>query len=293
MLRSTETIAAVCLGLALLLAGLSEMAGLAMIIGAYIMGLSLSGTDLVNELQGQLRGLYNFLIPVFFCVMGMLVDFGAMRGMVLFGLVYSLLAIFSKIVGCWLPAWLLSFTPRGALRIGAGMVPRAEVALIVAGIGLSAGAIGPDVFGVAIMMSMMTTITAPPLLLKAFEGGSGVRGRRADKEDDEVSISLDFPHDDLAELLCQRIVRAFRDEEFFVHRLPTDVPTYQVRKDTMVFTMIRSGGTVRLNMPPAWQHVARMIVLEELLSLQDLLDSVKKMKSPDSMGTELMAGLFG
>ncbi len=292
LLRSTETIAAICFGLALLVAGLSEMAGLAMIIGAYIMGLSLSNTDLVDELQTQLRGLYNFLIPVFFCVMGMLVDFRTMGGVLVFGFVYAVLAILAKIIGCGVPAWFMKFSVRGALRIGAGMVPRAEVALIIAGIGLSIGIIGPDVFGVAIMMSMLSTITAPPLLVKAFESGPGLRGEGRVLKERMVSAVIELPAVGLSEFLCSRITEAFRVEEFFVNRLHTDVPTWQIRKEDMVFTVMQEGSEIVLMMPVQHQYVARLIVLEELLALQDLLDTVKDMKSPDLMGSGLLTGAF-
>ncbi|MDH3981807.1 MAG: cation:proton antiporter, partial [Kiritimatiellaceae bacterium] len=103
--KSTEIIVAICFGLALLLAGLAEMAGLAMIIGAYIMGLALSRTDLAHEIEHHMEGIYNLLVPIFFCVMGMMVDFNAMGAVWKFGLVYSALAVVSKVVGCGLPAW--------------------------------------------------------------------------------------------------------------------------------------------------------------------------------------------
>ena len=150
--RSREIMVATCFGLALLMAGLAEMAGLAMIIGAYIMGLALSRTDLVHEIEDHLLGVYNILVPIFFCVMGMMVDFSAVKPVLLFGAVYSLLAVISKVLGCGLPALAMRFNFRGALRIGLGMLPRGEVALIVAGIGLAEGIIGQGIFGVAIMM---------------------------------------------------------------------------------------------------------------------------------------------
>jgi hypothetical protein len=96
----------------------------------------------------------------------------------------------------------------------------------------------------------------------------------------------------VAEFLCDRITRAFRTEEFFVHGLHTDLPTYQIRKEDMTFTIIQDGPRIVLSMSAQYQHVARLIVLEELLALQDLLDSVKAMKSPDSMGQDLMTGIL-
>ena len=66
------------LGLAFLASALAEMFGLAMIIGAFSIGLALSGTDLAHRLEEPLRGVYAALIPIFFVVMGMLVDVTAL-----------------------------------------------------------------------------------------------------------------------------------------------------------------------------------------------------------------------
>ncbi|WP_372796243.1 cation:proton antiporter [Pontiella sp.] len=290
--KSKEIIVAICFGLALLLAGLAEMAGLAMIIGAYIMGLALSRTDLANEIEQHLEGVYNILVPIFFCVMGMMVDFTAMKPVLLFGSVYSIFAVFSKVLGCGLPALVTRFNLRGSLRIGLGMLPRGEVALIVAGIGLAGGVIDQGIFGVAIMMTVVTTMLAPPLLVKSFEGGSGLRKEMDSSDQDIEVIELEFPSRDITEFLVNRFVRALQREEFFVHHLHTEEPTYRVLKDDIAFTLVEGETRITINVPKPNQHVARMILLEELLSLTDLLESTKQMKSVDEMGTDLMQGLF-
>ena len=167
---------AVSLSLAFLAAAVAEMFGLAMIIGAYAMGLELSDTKLSHYLEENLEGVYHALVPIFFCVLGMLVDFEAMSTAVVFGLVVSVLAIISKVAGCGVPALAVGFNRRGAWRIGLGMLPRGEVALIIAGVGLAEGIIGPAIFGVSIMMTIITTLLAPIFLVPAFQtGGSGLR----------------------------------------------------------------------------------------------------------------------
>jgi Kef-type K+ transport system membrane component KefB len=291
-LGSPEVIVSVSLGLAMLLAGLSEMAGLAMIIGAYIMGLSLSRTDVVQELQTRLQGVYDMLVPIFFCVMGMMVDFSSMRHALVFGLIYSLVAIFAKIIGCGVPAYLTQFNFRGALRIGLGMLPRGEVALIVAGIGLSSQAIGQDIFGVAILMTMITTMVAPPLLVRSFRGESGLKAHIQAAEEKEETFLLEFPSTDIAEFLMQRLVRAFQREEFFVNRLHLEIEAWQVRKDDLSFTLTREDGQITISVPADQQYVARLMVFEELLSLSDLLEASKNMKSLNVMGSELIGNLF-
>jgi Kef-type K+ transport system membrane component KefB len=170
LFRSAGAGAAVAFGVALLFAGLAESVGLAMIIGAYIVGLALSKERIAKDLVESLRALYVVLVPIFFCVMGMIVELSAIRASLGFGLVYTAVAIVSKVAGCGLPTFLVGFNLRGALRVGIGMLPRGEVALIVAGAAISHEPpyIGADVFGVAILMTIITTLLAPPLIVKTF-----------------------------------------------------------------------------------------------------------------------------
>ena len=182
---TTSAILCIPLGLALLAAGLAELFGLAFIIGAFSMGLALSTTRLGHLVEAGMIGIVDFLVPVFFVVMGMLVDVSSMQSGIVFGLVITVLAIFSKVFGSGLPALFSGFNLRGSARIGVGMMPRGEVALIIAGIGLSTGIIGQELFGVSILMTIVTTLLAPSLLVPLFRhGGSGVR-REAQKEQEQ------------------------------------------------------------------------------------------------------------
>ena len=174
----------VALALAFVAAGVAEIYfGLAMIIGAYTMGLALSGTDLKHEIENSMRTVNNFMVPIFFVVIGMQVDFTAfgasedttLAASIIFAIVLSVFAVISKVVGAGVPALFVGFNRRGATRIALGMLPRGEVALIIAGIGLTSGVIGKDIFGVAIVMTIFTTVLAPVLLIPAFRGGSGLK----------------------------------------------------------------------------------------------------------------------
>ena len=176
---------ALALGLALLGAGLAESFGLAMIIGAYSVGLGLAHTPLAHRIEQGMLGVYHFMVPIFFVVMGMLVDVSTIGGVLGFGIALTVLAIISKVVGAGGPALAVGFNRRGAWRVGLGMLPRGEVALIIAGIGLSREVIDHDLFGVAILMTIVTTLIAPILLVPAFR--SGVSGRRNPMEGEEAA----------------------------------------------------------------------------------------------------------
>ena len=167
---------ALSLALALLAAGLAESFGLAMIIGAFSIGLALSDTDLAHKLEKPLMAVYAALVPIFFVVMGMLVDVRALGGVLGFGILLTVLAVVGKVAGSGLPALLAGFNRRGSWRIGVGMVPRGEVALIMAGIGVSSGIIDSNLYGVTILMTIVTTALAPPILAISFRSGeSGLR----------------------------------------------------------------------------------------------------------------------
>ena len=176
---------ALALSIAFFASGLAESFGLAMIIGAFSIGLALSGTDLAHALDEPLRAIYSAVVPIFFVVMGMLVDVGALGGIVIFGLVLTVAAVVGKVAGSGLPAMGVGFNRLGAWRIGIGMLPRGEVALIMAGIGISKGIIGQDLYGVVILMTIITTAVAPPVLALSFRSGSaGTRTQSAGNEAD-------------------------------------------------------------------------------------------------------------
>ncbi len=173
---------AMVFGIGLFAAALAEMFGLAMIIGAYSVGLALSQTELRNQLHQPLNGLYHAMVPIFFVVMGAMVDIQAMVDALGFGLVVVVLAIIGKVAGSGIPALAAGFSRIGAWRVGVGMAPRGEVGLIVAGIGVSEGLIGQDLFGVAILMTIATTLVAPVVLVRAFRNNApGLRREQAMK----------------------------------------------------------------------------------------------------------------
>ena len=83
-------------------------------------------------------------------------------------LVISLLAIVSKVVGCGLPLWREGRVR--ALQVGVGMMPRGEVALIVALVGLRSQIVLPASYAIVVFMTAVTTILAPPLLRYLYRG---------------------------------------------------------------------------------------------------------------------------
>ena len=280
--KSQTTFTTLALGLAFLTAGIFEKAGLAMIIGAYVMGLSLSKTDITFIVQERLHNLQDFFVPIFFAVMGMLVDLERLANyeVIKFGFIFGVLAVIAKIVGCAVPALFLRFNSLGAFRIGAGMIPRGEVALIIAGIGMSSQILDADMFGGAIIMTLFTTILAPPLLTLALSiPGKGVTVERPD--DDYRQSLFPFPSPVVADGAAASILATFRSEGFFISMVDASNRLYHIRKDDQAFSMWREDGqTLTFSSNRRDVTFIHTVVYEALLEMHQDLDRLKEMAKP-------------
>jgi Kef-type K+ transport system membrane component KefB len=149
-----------CLGLA----WVATRFGLAAIIGAFPAGMIASETRQRAQLEEQMRPLLALMTPFFFVLTGAKVELAELAsGEALWLLlIATLLALVTKLVGGWLGA--LRLGPRSALIVGVGMMPRGEVGIVVAALGLAAGVFGQQLYAVIIAMSLLTSVIAPPFL---------------------------------------------------------------------------------------------------------------------------------
>jgi Kef-type K+ transport system membrane component KefB/mannitol/fructose-specific phosphotransferase system IIA component (Ntr-type) len=276
------------LGLALILSGVFEANGLAMIIGAYVMGLSLSKTDIAALIQERLHGLYEFFVPVFFAVMGMMVNINAIfsKEVLLFGAIYSASAILAKVAGCGGPAMFLGFNLKGAFRIGAGMIPRGEVALIIAGIGISWGILNDSQFSVVILMTLVTTVIAPPLINLALKiPGSGTC--KTGKGEDSASASWEFYSEAIAGIVTDTLLADLKAEGFFVQMLNIDEGISQARKGDVILSITESGNGVRIETSKANMHFAKTAMYEAVIDLHFTIVKLKNQSYTDELKKEL------
>jgi Kef-type K+ transport system membrane component KefB len=151
---------AICLGLAFL----STEFGLAAIIGAFLAGMIASETPRREELEHQTQPLLALLTPFFFVITGAKIDIGVLAsGAALWMLlVVTTIAVISKFAGGFLGA--LALGRRGATIVGVGMVPRGEVGVVIASLGLAGGVFSNQTYAVIVAMSLLTSIVTPPVL---------------------------------------------------------------------------------------------------------------------------------
>ena len=160
---------AMCLGLAYL----STLFGLAAIIGAFLAGMIASETQQRHALEKQMMPLLALLTPFFFVVTGSKIDLHELANAdaLIMLAVITVIAIVSKLVGGWLGS--LSLGKRSAIIIGFGMVPRGEVGVVIASLGLAAGVFNNRIYAIIVAMSLLTAMVTPPVLAWLLKRSGG------------------------------------------------------------------------------------------------------------------------
>lgn len=149
------------------LAMLAQYTGVAAIVGAFLAGLALSDSA-DNRVRDLTKGVNELLVPFFLVDIGLHFDLRIFRSgsTVALSLIILAAAIVTKLIGCGLGAIPLGW--RNVLKVGLGMVPRGEVGMVVAQMGLTMAVISSQVYGVVVFMAVATTLVTPLLLKIAF-----------------------------------------------------------------------------------------------------------------------------
>jgi len=161
------------------MAALAASIGLAPIVGAFLGGMLLSEVREKYRLEEPVFAIEGFLAPIFFAMVGVRLELAALLSpaVLVAGTVVTLIAILGKVLGGFLGA--LTQGVRSAFTVGVGMAPRGEVGLIVAALGLSAGAVNEEEYAIVLFMVVFTTLFAPfalkPLIAWAEAGLKGAK----------------------------------------------------------------------------------------------------------------------
>lgn len=169
-LEVSQAVLAAVLVVAFLYAWAAEyLGGVAAITGSYLAGLLFAQTKFKSHIDAGIHPLtYSIFVPVFFVSIGLQANARALGAQVTFVVVLLMVAIVAKAVGCTVGALASGFNMKQSVRVGAGMISRGEVGLIVAGYGLTNGLIDRDVFSASVIMVLVTTMVTPPLLKLTF-----------------------------------------------------------------------------------------------------------------------------
>ena len=288
---SANVFAMLAVALALVLSAVFEAFGVAAIIGAYVLGLAFSRTDIADILEEKIAPVTAFFVPVLYVVMGMLIDIRVLitPAVLLPGIGFALVSGLAKVIGGGVPALAMGFNRWGALRVGLGTVPRGEIALIIGAVGLAGGILSPTSFKVAAVMVMVSVAIGSPLIAAAFRhGGGGTRGAWAGSE--RIVTDLNLPNEELTQLLVAGVLRAAEQDGFYVHRMELTEIVYRLRRDEVFLTLTHYPTRVEVACEAKDSGLAKTLVYEVLIHLRDRISRLTEVTVPEELRRGVASG---
>ena len=148
---------------------IAAIVALSPIVGAFAVGMAVASTKIIGRVEEYVEKLEIIFAPLFFAIIGAQVNLTGVNFNVLFlTSIVVAVAISTKLVGCGLPAMIFLKDRSKATKVGIGMISRGEVGLIVAGIGVTSGALSSNIYTTVIIMVAITTMITPIWLKKAY-----------------------------------------------------------------------------------------------------------------------------
>jgi Kef-type K+ transport system membrane component KefB len=149
--------------------GIAALVGLSPIVGAFAVGMAVASSRIIRRVEAYVDKLEIIFAPLFFAIIGAQVDLTGVNLNVLYlSSIIIIVAIVTKLIGCGLPAMIFLKDRTKSLKVGIGMISRGEIGLIVAGIGVTSGALSSNIYTTVIIMVAITTIITPIWLKKAY-----------------------------------------------------------------------------------------------------------------------------
>ncbi len=167
--RSPDSVTGIAVILMLMISFFSQSMGIAGITGAYITGLAISKTQFRRAVIEKVSTVTNILfVSIFFFVVGLKTSLSLAGMSIAFLVSYILISIIGKILGSGFACRLAGMDMRESLRVGIGMIPRGEVALVIATMGFSAGLFSQGLFNATVIMILITSFITPIMLKAAY-----------------------------------------------------------------------------------------------------------------------------
>jgi Kef-type K+ transport system membrane component KefB len=151
-------------------AGIAASLGLSPIVGAFAIGMAVASTRIIKQVHEYVDKLAIIFAPLFFAIIGAQVDLrGVNLEVLLIAGIMIVIAVVTKLIGTGLPSIIFLKDRAKAMRVGIGMVSRGEVGLIVAGVGVSSGALSNNIYTAIIIMVAASTIITPIWLKLSYK----------------------------------------------------------------------------------------------------------------------------
>jgi Kef-type K+ transport system membrane component KefB len=165
--------------IALLYAFIADLIGISAIVGAFVAGTVFASLPFKSEFEVGNEYLESIFVPIFFITAGLMFSLNGLIAVLPVAIALVAVAIIGKVVGCGIPARLSGLSNKEAIAVGWGMVPRMEVAMVIAIYGLENGIIGDDIYSMAVFIGLATALITPTMLRLALKDQS--RDKRKQK----------------------------------------------------------------------------------------------------------------
>ena len=250
---------------------MSAPAMAAVAVSAYVAGGVFGRTRWRGVLEESLAPVGALVAPAFFCMAGMLVEWS--WPMLAFGLAYALVAVVAKVVGCAFPSLVFGFGATGALRVGLGMTPRGEAALVVACLGLVGGFVPPEALGAVAVMVLLSAVVSHFALM-----GLCGRGGRGPGADEQQKVAFELPDVRVAKFVIRRLVNELRREGFKAIR-HVDEPALSIWQMVMGpkdMILTRRGRSFQMECSQADEAVVSQAWMEVVSEMSELARTISK-----------------
>ncbi len=229
--KNIFTFSLIILSIIMIISGFSTLFGIPIIIFAYLVGLILSKTNLNFIIRDNVRPLFNFFSPLFFVIIGMMIDIKSILlnpQIMIAGLIFCIIIIAVKIIFNFIPSLMMKYNFSGALRITLANIPRFEVSLIIASIAYYMGILNKDYFDISVVAIILSTVIISPIFyLSSIKGKAGIREKQSEKIEE---YKINFGSAEITRLVMYRLIDNLKKQDFLINLIETDTKYYQAAR---------------------------------------------------------------
>lgn len=288
------TIGMSAVGFVLIMGGIAESLGLSAVIGAYVLGLGFGTIDTSAEISEKVNELSMFFVPVFFAITGIGIDFSVMKTGILFSILYAFGSLFAKVFACGAASGLVGFNFKGMQRVGVIMMPRGEVTLVVANIGVAMGVLTTQLFGTLAFTVFISVLLTPFLLMLVFKDDVSGYKRELKVGEKLESFTVTSFNEITRAYFMDKIINFFQNSGYFIHMVDGSRRTYQCRKENLyVLIHQNTDGSILFSTSRKNMSTLKFLVLEEINDMQKELTKIKDITMENNAEEKkLMTGLI-
>ena len=266
-----------CVALALLVGGCCWFLGVSPLLGAYVVGLAFSVTEIRLQVQERLEFVRAAFVPPCFALVGTQVDPALLAQPAVCGmaLAFTGVVLLAKVIGAGGPARLAGLNAVGCLRVGVLLLPRGEMPLAAVVAALGAGMVSPALLVAVVVVFAVAGVLSSLLTGPVFaRGGVGTRSGSAAPE--EARVIFTFPSHSAAELVMSRLIDVLEDEGYFVSLLHRREHLYQFTREASVFSVQNPDQQLVFACAPQDRNLIHAAMIEVAAGLEQSLQELRK-----------------